>query len=269
MKLSTGKYTAFAIILLILSIVLYDYLNHTYIKVEFKKTDPMPPRMGVYYKGYKLGNSTKLNISRDFQKTYLSITLNQRGLHLPNNIRAEVKSYNGETTFVDIIYPKAPSIKYIKSGDVIKGICDIHGDERISESTQAHLDTLFEKGERLLSSATVTTDTLTNLLSLTHNILLENRKNILSSTISLKNSLAELETTTKNISETSKDFTNISKNFNKTGTDLAALMPKLNDLVDMGKRTLCKLDYILTGLGETLRKHAGGMRVLFGVPIKD
>ena len=269
MKFLMGKFAIFVIFLSVISIIISNYLNHTYIKVEFKKTDPMPSKMGVYYKGYELGSATKLEISKDFRKTYLYITLNQRGLHLPNNIRAEVKNYDTETKFVDIIYPKAPSIKYIKSGDVIKGKCNIRGNEQISESTQAHLDLLFEKGERLLNSATETTDSLTDLISLVHDILSENRKNIISSTVSLKSTMANLETTTKNLSESSKDFTNISKNFNHAGSDISALISKLNKLIESGQNTLCKLDYILTGLGQTLRKRAGGMRVLFGVPIKE
>ena len=67
---------------------LFDYLNHTYIKAEFNKMDPMPSKMGVYYKGYKLGSTTKLKISKEFRTTYLNIKLNQRALQLPKNISA-------------------------------------------------------------------------------------------------------------------------------------------------------------------------------------
>ena len=268
MKLSNTEYTVLAALLLILAIVLYNYQNHTYIKIEFEKTDPMPPKMGVFYKGYKLGSSTKLRISKDFKKTYLYITLNQRGLHLPNNIHAEVKNYDKETKFVDIIYPKAPSIKYIKSGDVIKGKCNIQGDEQISESTQVHIDRLSEKGEYLLDSAIRTTDSLTNLISLVNKMLSENRPNIMTSTTALRNCMTNLEATTKNLSESSDDFKTISKNLNRTGSDVSALIPKLNKLIESGQNTLYKLDSILTGLGNTLQRRGGGMRVLFGVPIK-
>ena len=180
-----------------------------------------------------------------------------------------MKKYDDETKFVDLIWPIAPSIKYIKSGDVIKGKYNLLGADGISNTNQAHLDILAEKGERLLNSAIETTDTLTELISILYNILAENRTNILSSTYSLKNSMTNLEITTKNLSESSEDFTNISKNFNKTGSDFLALSPKLNELIEIGKNTLCRLNYILAGLGETLHKRAGGMRVLFGVPIKE
>ena len=281
MNFTTGKTAILAILILIVAIITYDYLSHTYIKVEFAKTDPMPAKMGVYYKGYRLGNTTKLNIAKDFSKTYLYITLNQRGLHLPNNITAEVKYYDDDTKFVDLIYPDAPSIKFIKSGDIIEGKSDLHGADGISNTNQAHLDNLSEKGEGLLSSAKETTDTLTGLLLLINDILSENRENLHSSTCALKNSMANLESTTENFKNLSKkidtevtstNLKNTLSNIETTTKNLSAgtrNFIKLNELLDLGKSTLCKLNDILNGLGETLRKHAGGMRVLFGVPVKE
>ena len=281
MKFSTGKTAILTIILLTLAIIIYDYLSHTYIKVEFAKTDPMPAKMGVYYKGYRLGSTTKLNIAKYFSKTYLYITLNQRGLHLPNNITAEVKYYNDDTKFVDLIYPNAPSLKFIKSGDIIEGKSDLHGVGGISNTNQAHLDNLSEKGESLLSSAKETADALTGLLLLTNEILSENRDNLHSSTEALKNTMANLESTTenfKNLSEkidTEVTSTNLKTTLSNIETTTKNLSDgtrnfiKLNELLDIGKSTLRKLNDILNGLGETLRKRYGGMRVLFGVPVKE
>ena len=75
-------------------------------------------------------------------------------------------------------------IKYIKTGDIIQGESSftISG---ISDINQAHLDDLSEKGSSLLSSATKTTDALTELFSLVTDILNENRKNIYDSTTHL------------------------------------------------------------------------------------
>lgn len=293
------KIAGAAIFFIIIALAAFDFLTHTYIKAEFRKTDPMPAKMGVYFQGYKLGSTTKLNISKDFKKTYLYITLNQSGLHLPKNIQAEVRNYDEDTKFVDLIYPARPAIRYIKSGDVIKGKSVLHGADGISNTNQAHLDNLSEKGESLLSSAKETTDTLTDLFTLIHDILSENRQNLLDSSTSLKKSMNNLETTTdnlknistktnneisaqilkntmSNIEQTSKNlsagtekFISISENFNKTSSDFSVLMPRLKELIEIGKTALCNLNHILTGLGETLRKRSGGMRVLFGVPIKE
>lgn len=293
------KMWAFAIIFTFIAVICYEYFNHTYIKVEFKKTDPMPAKMGVYYKGYKLGNTTRLKIAKDFSRTYLYITLNQRGLYLPKNIKAKVKDYDNDTKFVDLIYPKRPAIKQLKTGDTIMGVSDLNRADGISNTNQAHIDNLSIKGEMMLSSAKETADTLTDLLSLIYDILSENRQNINSSSASLKKSMKNLELTTsnlktisqkfdnevtettlknsvnyieetaKNLSQSSKELNGISENVNRTSKEFSTLVPRLENLIKIGITSLYDLDHILTGIGQTLQKRAGGMRVLFGVPIKD
>lgn len=150
--MSFGKFLFWLLIFILVLIVIANYLNHTYIKAEFNKMDPIPSKMGVYYKGYKLGSTSRLRISKDFKKTYLYITLNQRGLHLPKNIRVKIKKYDNETKYVDIIYPKRPMIRYIRTGDTIKGDTGFIF-SGISDINQAHIDDLSEKGGDLLSSA--------------------------------------------------------------------------------------------------------------------
>ena len=272
---------------------LFDYLNHTYIKAEFNKMDPMPSKMG----GYKLGSTTKLKISKDFKTTYLYIKLNQRGLQLPKNISAKIKNYNKDIKYVDIIYPSAPMIRYIRTGDTIKGESGftISG---ISDINQAHLDDLSEKGGSLLSSATKTTDSLTELFTLVTDILKENRENILSSTTHLKNGMANLENSTlnlKNMSQkidngiteqniknsssnieqmtsnfanSSKEFISISGNFNKSSSDFSILVPKLSTLIDGVQLVVCNINEIVVGVKKTLQQRLGGARIIFGKPMK-
>ena len=276
---------------------LFDYLNHTYIKAEFNKMDPMPSKMGVYYKGYKLGSTTKLKISKDFKTTYLYIKLNQRCLQLPKNISAKIKNYDKDIKYVDIIYPSAPMIRYIRTGDTIKGESGftISG---ISDINQAHLDDLSEKGGSLLSSATKTTDSLTELFILVTDILKENRENILSSTTHLKNGMANLENSTlnlKNMSQkidngiteqniknsssnieqitsnfanSSKEFISISGNFNKSSSDFSILVPKLSTLIDGVQLVVCNVNEIVVGVKKTLQQRLGGARIIFGKPMK-
>ena len=300
MKFQIGKIALVIFLLIFILLIIIDYFNHTYIKAEFTKTDPMPSRMGVYYKGYRLGTTSKLKISKDFKTTYLYITLNQRGLHLPKNISVTVKNYDEDTKYVDIIYPPAPTIKYIKTGDVIKGNSHLSiGLDGISNANQAHLDNLSEKGETLLNSDNKTANALTELFSLITDILYENRENLYESSENLKNSTANMQITTKNLKElsekindeitrqtirnsaenleitttnlagSSKNFSSISNNFTKTSSDFSVLIPELRNLIDIGKTVLCNLNKIILGLGKTLSKRFGGMRVMFGIPIKE
>lgn len=294
--MSFGKFLFWLLIILVL-IVIANYLNHTYIKAEFNKMDPIPSKMGVYYKGYKLGSTSRLRISKDFKKTYLYITLNQRGLHLPKNIRVKIKKYDNETKYVDIIYPKRPMIRYIRTGDTIKGDTGFIF-SGISDINQAHIDDLSEKGGDLLSSAKKTTDSLTEMFDLVTDILGENRENILNSTTSLKNGMKNLEQTTQNMkamsnkindgitkqniqnstknieqmtsnfANSSKDFISITGNFNKTSSDFSVLVPKLSTLIDVVQMSICNINDIILGLKKTLQQKWGGARIIFGKPIK-
>ena len=278
--MSFGKFLFWLLIFILVLIVIANYLNHTYIKAEFNKMDPIPSKMGVYYKGYKLGSTSRLRISKDFKKTYLYITLNQRGLHLPKNIRVKIKKYDNETKYVDIIYPKRPMIRYIRTGDTIKGDTGFIF-SGISDINQAHIDDLSEKGGDLLSSAKKTTDSLTEMFDLVTDILGENRKNILNSTTSLKNGMKNLEQTTQNMkamsnkindgitkqniqnstknieqmtsnfANSSKDFISITGNFNKTSSDFSVLVPKLSTLIDVVQMSICNVNDIILGLKKT------------------
>lgn len=278
-------------------VIFWSFFTHTYIRAEFNKMDPMPSRMGVYYKGYKLGTTRKLKISKDFKTTYLYITLNQRGLHLPKNITAKIKNYNEDTKYVELIYPASPMLKYIATGDTIKGESGFTF-SGISDINQAHLDDLSEKGGDLLSSAKKTTDSLTEMFNLVTDILEENRENIHASTSSLKNGMANLEQTTtnfksmsekvndgitkqniqnstKNIEEltsnltnSSKNFITISGNFNKSSQDFSVLVPKLSVLIDAVQLVICNVNDIIVGLKKTLQQKFGGARIIFGKPIK-
>lgn len=295
--MSFGKFLFWALIFILVLVGIANYLNHTYIKAEFNKMDPIPSKMGVYYKGYKLGSTSRLRISKDFKKTYLYITLNQRGLHLPKNISVKIKKYDNETQYVDIIYPSRPMIKYIRTGDTIKGDTGFIF-SGISDINQAHIDDLSEKGGDLLSSAKKTADSLTEMFDLVTDILSENRENILNSTTSLKNGMKNLEQTTQNMktmsakvndgitkqniqnstknieqmtsnfANSSKDFISISGNFNKTSSDFSVLVPKLSTLIDVVQMSICNVNDIILGLKKTLQQRWGGARIIFGKPIK-
>ena len=62
MNFKLGKFLLILIIVIVVGFALTNFLTHTYIKAEFNKMDPLPEKMGVYYKGYKLGTTKKVKI---------------------------------------------------------------------------------------------------------------------------------------------------------------------------------------------------------------
>ena len=288
---------AILFVIIFILIYLYQILNHTYIKAEFEHIDPLPARMDVFYKGYKLGTTRKIKISNDFKTTYLYITLNQRGLQLPRNISVEIKNYDEDVKYVDIIYPAAPQLKYIKSGDVIKGKSS-YNFNGISDLNQAHLDNLSEKGENLLDSAKSTTESLTDMFDLITDILEENRLNIYQITSNLRDSTSALKassmriknmtdkldegiseeiirTSSDNIGKITSNFAKSSDNFysfsgtlSGASTSTDKLIQNTNSLIDIAKMAICNINSIIEAFKETLAKRFGGARVLFKQPVK-
>lgn len=295
-NLTFGKILVLILLIIALGFVIINYFNHTYIKAEFNDMDPLPDKMGVYYKGYKLGSTSKVKISKDFKTTYLFITLNQRGLELPKNITVSIKQYDKDeedSKYVDINYPTAPMLSYIKTGDTIKGLpqngINLDG---ISETNQQHLDNLSAKGESFLASAKETSDSLTSLFDMIYSILDENKENIHESTTSFKNSMKNLEnlttkinngitedmiknsthnieTTTLNLANSTNEFVSMSGNFNKSSSEFKVLVPKLSKLIDTIQLVICNTNEIILGIKNTLKQRFGGARIIFGKPIKE
>ena len=294
-NLTFGKIITLILLIITLCFVVFYYFNHTYIKAEFNNLDPMPDKRGVYYKGYKLGTTSKVKISKDFKTTYLFITLNQRGLELPKNITVSIKQYDKDkedSKYVDINYPNAPMLSYIKTGDTIKGEkpngINLDG---ISETNQEHLDNLSAKGESFLSSAKETSDSLTSLFDIIYSILDENKNNIYDSTTAFKNSMKNLEnltkidkeitkdiiknsaqnieTTTFNLANSTNEFVTMSGNFNKSSSEFKILVPKLSNLIDTIQLIACNINDIILGIKSTLKQRFGGARIIFGKPIKN
>lgn len=295
-NLTFGKILVLILLIIALVFVIINYFNHTYIKAEFNDMDPLPDKMGVYYKGYKLGSTSKVKISKDFKTTYLFITLNQRGLELPKNITVSIKQYDKDeedSKYVDINYPTAPMLSYIKTGDTIKGLpqngINLDG---ISETNQQHLDNLSAKGESFLASAKETSDSLTSLFDMIYSILDENKENIQESTTSFKNSMKNLEnlttkinngitedmiknsthnieTTTLNLANSTNEFVSMSGNFNKSSSEFKVLVPKLSKLIDTIQLVICNTNEIILGIKNTLKQRFGGARIIFGKPIKE
>lgn len=294
---TTGKIILIIIGIVLLIAVAYRYFHHTYIKAKFDRLDPLPTKMGVYYKGYKLGKTNKVRISKDFSTTYLDIQLNQRGLHLPKNIVAEIKIFDNNK-YVDILYPEKPNKRYIKNGDIIKGKLGFSSN-KLYEVNQNNLSNLAERGENFLESATETTETLTDLINLSTEIINENRKNITNTTTNLKismenlneasqqinklteklnkgisnttiaNSSANIEETTANITKASKNLISISENLNKTSKDLLNVSPQIHNILNTLEGILCHLNNIVKGVNRTLKKSFGGARLIFGKTIQQ
>lgn len=295
-NLTTGKIILILMLLGGLGFWIYTYATHTYIRAEFQHLDPFPAKMPVYYKGYKLGTTSKNEISKDFTKTILYINLKQSGLHLPKNITAEIKNQGG-SYYVELVFPEFPTKKYIKSGDLIKG--KTYSElEATTKLNQAYLVSLAQKGDSLISSATKLTDNANDLVSLVQEVINENREDLKTSTKNLKittqnlsvittdvKDLAQkanssfnkkdIQKSTQNIKVITDDLTKITnnlipitQNLKDTTSNILNGLPKIDTLIDKVTNVVTNLNEILQGLKNTLKQKFSGFRIMFGRAIK-
>lgn len=295
-NLTTGKIILILMLLGGLGFWIYTYATHTYIRAEFQHLDPFPAKMPVYYKGYKLGTTSKNEISKDFTKTILYINLKQSGLHLPKNITAEIKNQGG-SYYVELVFPEFPTKKYIKSGDLIKGktYSEIEATRKLN---QAYLVSLAQKGDSLITSATKLTDNANDLVSLVQEVINENREDLKTSTQNLKittqnlsvittdvKDLAQkanssfnkkdIQKSTQNIKVITDDLTQITnnlipitQNLKDTTSNILNGLPKIDTLIDKVTNVVTNLNEILQGLKNTLKQKFSGFRIMFGRAIK-
>lgn len=295
-NLTTGKIILILMLLGGLGFWIYTYATHTYIRAEFQHLDPFPAKMPVYYKGYKLGTTSKNEISKDFTKTILYINLKQSGLHLPKNITAEIKNQGG-SYYVELVFPEFPTKKYIKSGDLIKG--KTYSElEATTKLNQAYLVSLAQKGDSLITSATKLTDNANDLVSLVQEVINENREDLKTSTQNLKittqnlsvittdvKDLAQkanssfnkkdIQKSTQNIKVITDDLTQITnnlipitQNLKDTTSNILNGLPKIDTLIDKVTNVVTNLNEILQGLKNTLKQKFSGFRIMFGRAIK-
>lgn len=294
--LTTGKIILILLFLSGIGFWIYTYATHTYIRAEFQHLDPFPAKMPVYYKGYKLGTTSKNEISKDFTKTILYINLKQSGLHLPKNITAEIKNQGG-SYYVELVFPEIPTKRYIKSGDLIKGktYSEI---EATTKLNQAYLVSLAQKGDSLISSATKLTDNADRLVTLVQEVINENREDLKESTKNLKittqnltvittdvKDLAQkantsinkkdIQASTQNLKIITSDLTRITnnlipitQNLKDTTSNILNGLPKIDTLIDKITNVVTNLNEILQGLKNTLKQRFSGFRIIFGRAIK-
>ncbi|MFQ8625396.1 MAG: MlaD family protein [Candidatus Gastranaerophilaceae bacterium] len=133
-------------LLLFIGAAYYNYRTNTYVTAEFKNLRPFHDRAPIYYNGFKIGKVVKVRPNADYTSTILTLELHPDKLRLPINIVANLKKErnkrNDKFDYIDIIYPEAPSIFFIKDGDRIAGKTTVELDTYLSNQDPESLDAI-------------------------------------------------------------------------------------------------------------------------------
>lgn len=201
-------------------------------KVIPVSTDTFKEKIKVYYHGLEVGKVTKTIVAKDMRSVLFRVDIYQKDFNLPANSTA-VLEVNGDTgmRYILLLYPKKPSSKIIKNGDVIEGAVPELGRHGYADENVriTRMDALLENSEALTFELA--------------EILKENRKDIRLITKNLSTLTEEIKSltdddfqkdvksTVKNINRTIEDTNKILENGNMT-KNISSLIGKANDTMD-------------------------------------
>lgn len=286
----------------ILGIAGFTFVVHNlfnmHITAVFEDLEPFPKNLNVYYKGFKLGRTVRVHPSKDFTNTHVEMILNAKDLSLPDNTTAKMRTKN-KKDYIELEYPTAPSITYLKNHSMIYGKKSLNIGDYIDKQAEAGgLDEIKENLNNTVASAGDTLDALTELFGTANDILKDLRPSLkitgenlaatsqnLAETSAelnqsvrpkrLHNSFANIEQTTKNIERTTKNLEQASQNIsnvtahvnNNTITIMDCVIANSNTIIDNINKILANTNDIVNGFKVTLSKRFGGMKIMFGKPI--
>ena len=84
----------------------------------------------------------------------------------------------------------------------------------------------------------------------------------------LKNTLSNVDATSGSVVITSKNLEDITKNIDAITGSVNTSMPQVTTSLSTTERIVKNVEEITTGINCTLRQSFGGLRLIFGKPIK-
>lgn len=298
MERDIGKIIILLIIFLVATVV-YIYTSGYYVIVRFDELGPVSKNMAAYYNGFKVGKISSIEPDKDYEHTLVRVNLTSRGLKLPQNTTVQMKSFPSGELYLEFIYPQSPSLKMIKSGDLLEGISPYNLEQfmlgqnisGVTDIVSIHvikaLDAMqmsnwemevffkttskfIQENEGSLDASVRNTEVMTkNLAEAAKNLNQASAKinraldkGVLSdSTINVRDSTKNFKDSTKNLKETTENLNRATKDIDKT-------MQKVDNTVTQINSAAANINCITEGCRETLSKKFGGMRVIFGTPVK-
>lgn len=251
------------------------------VTAHFEELEPFPNNLPVYYKGFRMGRTVKIYPGENYRTTYIDMRLKNKNLHLPQNVTVILKRKD-KKDYVELVYPNTPYIAELKHGDSIEGTVGMNLENFLQDqASSGGLDEIKNNVNVTVKSAGETFDALTKMLNVLTGILEDVRpeindtvknvnhasKNLASVSDSLKNTvdkgyvdsaLYNLQETSGNLVVTTKNFGGFTETLNRQSTVLVnCLLQNLNIVVK-------NINQIVVGVGETLKKRFGGLRLFFG-----
>ena len=299
-----------AVILLILigASVYFGYRQLTMINVTavFNECELYSKHLDVFYKGFKIGNVTKIDLSDNGKAILMTLHLNMKELKLPDNVTAKLKVKN-KNDYVELEYPNLPSENILINCSIIKGTNSFNINTYLDKQADSGgLDEIKNNLNNTISAAGDTMNALTSLITTCDDILKDIRPAIKESSLNIanttknlesaseqlnkathskkiSNSAFNLEQSTKNIELATRNFNSSSQNiFDITNDAKIKLLGNVESILNntneatgnlncamlQVRNILSNAEEIVNGIKKTLSKNMSGMRILLGKALR-
>lgn len=281
-------------LLLGLSVAYTKHRTNTYITAEFKELTPFNNSAPIYYNGFKIGKVIKIHPNKTYTSTIVTMELHPHDLKLPINISANLKKaknrWNKKYDYIDITYPKSPSIFFLKDGDRISGKTTVELETFLSNQDPASLEAIKNDLAESAKNLNITLQTLGDLFATLNEMASEVSPNVVDASSDIKKTSANIvkvsqsatdiannvnglsnnvtdalssdriNSTTYNFQATSENVNLITKNLNNTIPQIACSLQQINEILN-------NVNEMTEGINCTMQKPFGGMRMIFGSPV--
>lgn len=275
------KHIIIGLLIVVALFYLFYIIGTTKITIHFKDLEPLKYHLPVYYNGFKLGHTTSIYPSKDYKSMMVDIRIKTKNLKLPANTSAILRRKD-KKDYIELEYPNAPYLRHLKHNDIIEGHLGVNFEHYLQDQAEnGGLDEIKGNVNQTIKSAGLTFDALTEMINVTTDILKEAQpviqdsinnvnitsKNLADSSFEIKKSIEKgyldkslynLQQSSDNLVLTTKNTSGFTNNLNKESSLLFnCLLKNLNVVVD-------NINQIIIGVGNTLSKRFGGLRLFFG-----
>lgn len=281
------------ILILIGIFQLYEYNFRYHITAKFAESGPLNNHMPVYYKGYKIGQTKDVKLTKDYQYTLVKMILYTNKPKLPANITAKIKKREMKNDYIELVLPDEPSSKLLKNWSIIEGEPAFDLESFLSTITNSDiLNPVIDNFAQLLSSINDTSDEMGDFFTDSRKILKDNRQNLKQTTKSLSrttkslteissrlnksitdeklnNTTTSVEKSSANILEATENIKNITEKADSATDNLDETIQNIDSTICETHAVASNIKKITAGLREVMGKRFAGLRIIFGKPIKN
>ena len=275
------KYVIIGFFFVLALFYLFYIIGTTKITIHFEDLEPLKHHLPVYYNGFKLGHTTSVYPSKDYKSTMVDVRIKTKNLKLPVNTTAILRRKD-KKDYIELDYPNAPYLKHLKHNDIIEGHLGVNFEHYLQDQAEnGGLDEIKGNVNDTIKSAGQTFDALTQMIEVTTDILRDAQpliqdsvnnvnitsKNLADSSYEIKTSLEKgyLDKSLYNIQQTSDNLVLTTKNTSGFTDKLSRESSVLvNCLLQNLNIVVSNINQIVIGIGNTLAKRFGGLRLFFG-----